>query len=156
MLRWSLARRSRKLTFDVLEDRAVPACGALAGAMAEPLLTFKGAQPLGGPSPGATSLTPAQIRHAYGIDQIAFGAIVGDGAGQTIAIIDAYDDPNIAADLATFSAQFGLPAADFTKVNQSGGSALPPPNKGWATEIALDVEWAHAIAPAARILLVEA
>src|SRR5262249_26091121 len=65
-------------------------------------------------------------------------------------------DPRIANDLHQFDLQFGLPDPTFTKVNQSGGSALPAANAGWASEIALDVEWAHAIAPKAAILLVEA
>src|SRR5262245_36670734 len=67
------------------------------------------------------TLTPAQIRHAYGFDQITFanGTIVGDGRGQTIAIVDAYDHPRIASDLAAFDALFGLPAPpSFTKVQQ--------------------------------------
>ena len=76
--------------------------------------------------------------------------------GTTIAIVDAYDDPNIASDLHQFDLAFGLPDPTFTKVNQNGGSTLPAANAGWATEIALDVEWAHAIAPGANILLVEA
>ena len=97
----------------------------------------------------AAPYTPAQIRHAYGFDQLAL-----DGTGQTIAIVDAYDDPTIANDLATFDAQFGLPApASFTKATPQG---LPAYNSGWAMEISLDVEWAHAIAPGAKILLVEA
>jgi hypothetical protein len=96
--------------------------------------------------------TPAQIRHAYGFDQIS-----GNGAGQTIAIVDAYNDPNIANDLAVFDAQFGIAAPpSFHVVNQSGGTSLPGTDSGWAGEIALDVEWAHAIAPGANILLVEA
>src|SRR3954471_13547775 len=97
--------------------------------------------------------TPAQIRHAYGFDQISFGAgaPAADGTGQTIAIVDAFDDPNIAGDLATFSTQFGLPAAELTVVNQTGGHVLPSTDSGWAGEIALDVEWAHAIAPGADI-----
>ena len=70
--------------------------------------------------------------------------------------MDAFDDPNIANDLQQFDAQFGLPNPNFTKVNQSGGSLLPAPNSGWVSEIALDVEWSHAIAPGANILLVEA
>src|SRR5439155_7137311 len=63
---------------------------------------------------------------------------------------------NIASDLQQFDQYFGLPAPTFTKVNQSGGSQLPQADSGWAVEIALDVEWAHAIAPGANILLVEA
>jgi hypothetical protein len=102
--------------------------------------------------------TPSQIRHAYGFDQIVLsGGVVGDGSGQTIAIIAAYDQPNIAADLAAFDANFGLPAPpSFTKVNENGGTAYPPADGGWGLEISLDVEWAHAIAPGAKILLVEA
>src|SRR5690349_20202878 len=59
----------------------------------------------------ATGYTPAQIAHAYGFDKITFagGAVKGNGAGQTIAIVDAYDDLNIAADLAAFDAKFNLP-----------------------------------------------
>jgi subtilase family serine protease len=95
--------------------------------------------------------TPAQVRHAYGFDQIA-----GNGAGQTIAIVDAFNDPNIANDLATFDSQFGLTAPpSFRVVNQTGGGNLPSTDSGWAGEISLDVEWAHAMAPAANILLVE-
>lgn len=111
--------------------------------------------------------TPAQIRNAYGVSSILFNSIVGDGAGQTIAIIDAYDDPSMVSstnsnflisDLHRFDVQFNLPdPPSFTKVSQTGSqSRLPSYNSGWATEIALDVEWAHAMAPGASILLVEA
>ena len=80
------------------------------------------------------------------------------GTGQTIAIVDAYDHPTIAADLAKFNATFGLPAPpSFKKVTQTGATTgYPAANANWALEIALDVEWAHAIAPGASILLVEA
>lgn len=103
--------------------------------------------------------SPAQIAHAYGFDQINFssGAVAGNGAGQTIAIIDAYNDPNIVADLGVFDNQFGLSAPPgFQIVNQSGGTKLPSTDPGWAGEISLDVEWAHAMAPGANIELVEA
>jgi subtilase family serine protease len=111
----------------------------------------------GGALPGGFS--PGQIRTAYGFDQITFsnGTILGDGSGQTIAIIDAYDQPNIASDLAAFDATYGI--ADpphFTKVNENGGSSYPAADTNWGLEISLDVEWAHAIAPGANILLVEA
>ena len=101
---------------------------------------------------------PQQIRAAYGFDDILLGdgTVAADGRGQTIAIIDAFNHPNIASDVNVFSQQFGLPAATLTVVNQTGGSRLPRTDAGWAGEIALDVEWAHAIAPAAGILLVEA
>src|SRR3954447_20865630 len=57
-------------------------------------------------------LTPAQVRRAYGFDNVTFnnGAIQGDGAGQTIAIVDAYDDNTVTSDLGVFSRTFGLPA----------------------------------------------
>jgi subtilase family serine protease len=126
-----------------------------------------GNHPSAGPQAGSSTpygLSPAQVRHAYGFDQITFqnGTVTGNGKGETIAIIDAYDDPSIATDLSVFDQQYGLPApASFTKVgiNSSGTastSTFPPANSGWAGEIELDVEWAHAIAPGASILLVEA
>ena len=103
-------------------------------------------------TPPSTAFTPAQIRHAYGFDQIT-----NQGAGQVIGIVDAYDDPNAESDLGVFDAQFGLPACTtangcFRKL-YSGGK--PTTNSNWALEIALDVEWAHAIAPKAMIVLVE-
>jgi hypothetical protein len=116
---------------------------------------FGGAAPFG--SPGPTGYTPTQVRQAYGFNQISLGGgAAADGSGTTIAIVDAYDDPNAASDLHQFDVAFGLPDPVFTKVNQSGGSTPPTASTGWAQEIALDVEWAHAIAPKANILLVEA
>jgi subtilase family serine protease len=101
--------------------------------------------------------TPAQIEQAYGFNQITFstptGTVAGNGAGQTIAIVDAYDDPNIYSDLHTFDTRFGIAdPPSFTIMKQSGTVA----NATWAQETALDVEWAHAIAPGARIVLGEA
>jgi subtilase family serine protease len=110
-------------------------------------------------SPGLWAFTPAQISHTYGFDQLKrlSNNAVADGTGQTIAIVDAQDDPNIAGDLATFDSEFGLPAPpSFQKVDEYGGKNYPAPDSGWATEISLDVEWAHAMAPGANILLVEA
>jgi subtilase family serine protease len=104
---------------------------------------------------GPSGYSPAQIRTAYGVNQIKFlnGTITGNGAGQTIAIVDAYNDPNIAADLAKFDAAYGLPAPPSFKVDNLGATTTDP---GWALETSLDVEWAHALAPAANIILVEA
>jgi subtilase family serine protease len=104
--------------------------------------------------PPSTAFSPAQVRHAYGFDQVT-----NQGAGQTIGIVDAYDDANVESDLGVFSAQFGLPACTtsngcFRKVYSSGKK--PVANANWAVEISLDVEWAHAIAPKADIVLVEA
>jgi hypothetical protein len=102
--------------------------------------------------------TPAQIDQAYNINQISFGSgtVAANGAGQTIAIVDAYNDPNISSDLSVFDSEFDLPAANLKVVSQTGTSKLPATDAGWAGEISLDVEWAHAIAPGANILLVEA
>jgi streptogramin lyase len=120
------------------------------------LFSHGGAMPFS--SPGPTGYTPAQVRHAYGFDRVSYGGgtVPGDGSGTTIAIVDAFDDPNIAGDLQQFDRRFGLPDPAFSKVDQTGGNNLPPADHGWAREIALDVEWAHAIAPGACILLVEA
>ena len=106
----------------------------------------------------STYYNPSQIKTAYGINSIAVNSITGDGTGQTIAIVDAYKDPNIATELAQFTSNFGLPTTTLTVVNQSGSASLSHVSydAGWSQEIALDVEWAHAIAPGAKILLVEA
>ncbi len=107
-------------------------------------------------SSSPTGLSPARIKSAYN-----FPTSLTAGAGKTIAIVDAYDDPTAESDLNVFSSQYGLPACTtangcFSKVNQAGGTKYPRSNSGWALEISLDVQWAHAIAPGARILLVEA
>jgi subtilase family serine protease len=106
-------------------------------------------------SSGPTGLSPQQVTSAYGVNQIKFsgGKITGDGSGQTIAIVTAFHDPNIGADLVAFDSHYKLPNPPSFKVNDLGGSTTDP---GWALETALDVEWAHAVAPGARILLVEA
>lgn len=109
-----------------------------------------------------SAVTPAQARHAYGFDQVAFTnsagqSVTADGSGQTIAIVNANDDPNIANDVHAFDQQFGLADPVFQKVSQTGSTtALPTADSGWSQETSLDVEWAHAIAPGAKILLVEA
>src|SRR5512146_2395036 len=107
-------------------------------------------------SSSPTGLSPATIKSVYG-----FSTSLTAGAGKTIAIVDAYDDPTAESDLAVFSSQFSLPACTtangcFKKVNQTGGTSYPRKDSGWALEISLDVQWAHAIAPGAKILLVEA
>lgn len=110
-------------------------------------------------SSSATGVAPATMRQAYGVDLAQFGAISGDGTGQTIAIVDAYSEPTIVDDLAAFDANFGLAAPpSFTVINQSGQTSLPSSDVkgGWGLETALDVEWAHVIAPGANIVLVEA
>jgi subtilase family serine protease len=134
----------------------------------------------GSAAPNAPGFTPAQIRAAYGINSLSgLGAALPtppDGSGQTIAIVAAYDNPTIWQAVDTFDNQFSLtaagrtlygqygPASSFlTVLNQNGQTApLPatdpngPGNANWELETALDVEWAHAIAPGASIVLVEA
>lgn len=101
-----------------------------------------------------SGLSPNQVRNAYG-----FNTISAKGKGQVIAIVDAFDDPRIEADLGVFTKQFGLPACTtkngcFKKIYAKGKK--PKTDAGWAGEIALDVEWAYAMAPEAKIILVEA
>ncbi len=148
----------RRLRFEPLESRHLLSLSVAGYAVPDYLANVapNSVAPLA--TSGPTGYTPAQIRQAYGFNNITFnnGTVAGDGTGTTIAIVDAYDDPKIANDLHQFDLQFGLPDPVLTKVNQNGGSSLPAANAGWITEIALDVEWAHAIAPGANILLVEA
>ncbi len=107
------------------------------------------------PIPGA--LTPAQMQAAYGFGNITLpDGSPATGAGETIAIVDAFDDPNIQSDLHTFDVQyFGGVDPTFTKVNLGAVNTGSSPEQ-WEMEEALDVEWAHAIAPHANIDLVEA
>jgi subtilase family serine protease len=101
-----------------------------------------------------STLTPAQVRHAYGFDLLS-----RNGAGQTIAIVDAYADPRITSDLQTFDQRYGISNTDGSgrfALTVATPQGAPAADAGWSEEIALDVEWAHAIAPAAHILLVEA
>jgi hypothetical protein len=118
--------------------------------------------PQSGASPTGHGFSPSQIRHAYGLDLVMFGNVVGDGSGQTITIIDAYHSPTITHDLHAFDAAFGLPdPPSFRVVAEDGSTNYPPTDPSgrgslnWETETALDVEWAHALAPAASLLLVE-
>ncbi|CDZ77713.1 Pseudomonalisin precursor [Legionella massiliensis] len=101
-----------------------------------------------------SGLTPNQVSHAYG-----FALLSTHGEGQVIAIVDAFDDPYIESDLGVFNKRFGLPTCTtkngcFKKIYASGRK--PKTDAGWSGEIALDVEWAHAMAPKAKIILVEA
>ncbi len=96
-------------------------------------------------APNPSGLSPTQIRQAYNLP--------ASGGFGTIAIVDAYDCPTVGSDLVTFSQQFGLPTANFEKHKMAQNIAV---DAGWALEISLDVQWAHAIAPNAKILLVEA
>ncbi|HWF25866.1 MAG TPA: S53 family peptidase [Solirubrobacteraceae bacterium] len=97
---------------------------------------------------------PSDLRSAYAL------AATG-GTGQTIAIVDAYDDPNAASDLSAYRAHYGLSPCTtangcFRKVNQTGGTSYPRGNSSWAQEVSLDLDMASAICPNCHILLVEA
>ena len=114
-------------------------------------------------STSPSGITPAQMRHFYAVDSIRFGSTVGDGSGQTIAIVDPYDDPTALHDLQTFDATFHLPnPPSFTKAGENGGTNLPstdpssPGGQTWEVEESLDIEWSHVMAPAASLVLVEA
>jgi subtilase family serine protease len=111
-----------------------------------------------GPDASSGPYTPAQIAQAYQFSSISFGSGVSLGKGETIAIVDAYDDPNIQFDLNTFDTAFGLPSTTVIRFNETGGASYPSRDStgGWELEESLDVEWAHAMAPGATIMLVEA
>jgi subtilase family serine protease len=142
--------------------------GLPAGAQAKPNKKVCAAAPTGYAScasrvvtdangaPAATATPagygPADLRSAYNL---------ATDATRTVAIVDAYDDPNAEADLATYRSHYGLPPCTtangcFRKVNQSGGTKPPRANAGWAEEISLDVDMVSATCPSCHILLVEA
>ncbi|MGB9185708.1 MAG: Ig-like domain repeat protein [Solirubrobacteraceae bacterium] len=131
---------------------------ANAGAPGAKPYAVRASYPVG---PG-NGYTPGDLWSAYGLGSLAtLSATGGPGTGQTVAIVDAYDDPNIEADLGTFNTTYGLPACTtangcFTKVGQTGTPTLPNPNAGWAGEISLDVEAVHSLCPDCKVLLVEA
>ena len=96
---------------------------------------------------------PDQMRAAYSVDSLI--AAGKDGTGRTIGIVDAYGSPTLASDLALFNSTWGLPAANLQVLTPFGIDATSPDNAdGWSGETTLDVEWAHAIAPGAKIVLV--
>ena len=103
--------------------------------------TYLISRPFAAGGPPSSAYSPAQIQAAYGFNAISFNGVAGTGAGETIAIVDAYDDPNIQSDLNTFDTQFGLPATTVTRVNQTGGTSYPSADSsgGWEVEESLDV-----------------
>src|SRR5438270_3686091 len=101
------------------------------------------------------SYTPSDLASAYALPSAA------SGAGQLVAIVDAYDDPTAEADLGVYRSQFSLPACSsstgcFRKVDQNGGALFPAPDAGWATEVSLDLDMVSATCPLCSIVLVEA
>jgi subtilase family serine protease len=139
------------------------------------LIFIPAGRPMASAAPDFTfAETPASLGCVYmvgplyaGCNPATGGTNHPSGGWGAIALVDAFDNPNAAADLAAFSTHWGLPAASFTKVyansafgNLNGMTAscggTPPANSGWGLEEDLDIEWAHAMAPAAKIILVEA
>jgi kumamolisin len=125
-----------------------------------PTKSMNNAQPQGPPYSGYGYETPASLGCVYGLVKVVAGCNPNTvtanptGGSRMIAIVDAYDAPNAASDLALFSTQFGLPPANFQVVYASGSK--PARDSGWEIEESLDVQWAHAMAPEAKIVLVEA
>ena len=108
-------------------------------------------------SQGIVCYDPSQIQQAYGVKPLLDNG--NDGTGRTIVIVDAYQNPYIASDLASFDELFGLPDPIFRNHIMPGTPAFDPNDDnqvGWGGETTLDVLWAHAIAPGAKIELVSA
>lgn len=153
---------------------SAPAASGTGSAAVEPVC--------GKPAPGdfsCFSLRRTNVRHALGVQVNAAGQDVAPegyspadlrsaynlpadgGAGTTIAIVDAYDDPSAELDMGVYRQQFGLPACTtgngcFRKVDQRGGADYPPTDSSWAQEISIDLDMVSAVAPNAHIILVEA
>jgi len=115
----------------------------------------------GDAAPAATTPSgygPSDLQSAYALTS----ASASGGSGQTVGIVDAYDDPNAASDLSTYRSHYGLPACTtangcFKKVSQTGSTtSLPSKDGGWAEEESLDIDMVSAICPNCHILLVEA
>ena len=149
----------RQLEVEPLEDRVTPS----GGVIMTPFLVRNHHPDLPKNRPAARHrlhlrlrLHAAAITTAYGISQLT-----DQGSGQTIAVIDAYDDPNISSNLKKFDTEFGLPAPPtFSQVSQTGGSVSgvttdAKAGTDWSGEESLDVEWANSIAPKANIIVVE-
>ena len=152
--------------------------GMAGSVAATPGVTHHDRQVCGVPSPGFATcsailretissdgkVAPATTPSGYGPADLQSAYLLPSataGTGQTVAIVDAYNDPTVASDLSTYRAQFNLPACTtsngcFRVVNQAGGTNLPRNNGGWAEEISLDVDMVSAICPNCHILLVEA
>lgn len=113
-----------------------------------------GKRPGGGGSGTPSGYVPADIQSAYGLSSTA-------GSGETVAIVDAYNDPNAEGDMNTYRSQFGLVSCTtkngcFTQVAQDGSSNLPRNSASWSEEISLDLDMVSAVCPNCHILLVEA
>lgn len=126
MIRRNRTRRSARPSYEVLDERIV-----------------------------LSAVTGAQLRTAYGISSFNYiqngKTVTPDGTGETVALVDAYHDPNLFSNVQTFDAHYGLSNPSITQYYYTSAS-----NDGWATEEVLDVEAVHAFAPGAKIVVVEA
>ncbi len=136
------------------EHACVAARADLARCFAD-IVTTSGGTPFatGGPA----GYGPSDLLSAYNLA----AAAAQSGGTQTVAIVDAFDDPNAEADLAVYRSQYGLSACTtangcFRKVNETGGTSYPSPDTGWSEEISLDLDMVSAICPKCKVLLVEA
>src|SRR5438105_6243070 len=128
-----------------------PVCGAVPLGHARCFSLVKGNATAAGPS----GYGPADLQSAYKLPSATAGS------GQTVAIVDAFDDPTAESDLAQYRSFYGLPPCTtangcFRKVNETGGTIYPPPSPDWALEISLDLDMVSAVCPNCHILLVEA
>jgi subtilase family serine protease len=153
----------------VLVTAFVPASSVRQAAGIQPLVKVRPARVATSPTQpptdaqcrtaiGLTCYSPQEIWNGYGIGQLI--AQGDSGVGQTIVIFDAYGSPTLQSDLATFDAGFNLPPPPALITLAPIGLIPPfdPSNStqvGWAEETSLDVQWAHAIAPNAKIILME-
>jgi len=135
----------------------VPVCGAVpvGYARCHSILVLRSDGKPGGGGGTIGGYYPADLQKAYNLPSSSAGS------GQTVAIVDAYDDPNAEADLSTYRSQFKLASCTtangcFRKVNQAGTTSYPTANSGWGQEISLDLDMVSAICPNCHILLVEA
>jgi len=156
-------RRRFGLSVEGLEDRQLLSATAVAaglhpGVQQPSGIAILGAIPATSPGVTAGPYSPSQMRTAYGVTSLP-----NQGQGMTVAIVDAYNDPDITNDLAIFSSEFGLPQMNGVGGNPTFSVSTPTgqpapanaPHNDWAIEISLDVEWVHSIAPLANIDLVE-
>jgi subtilase family serine protease len=137
---------------------AVRVCAAtasprIASCQSKVMVNAKGVVPAS-TTPAASAKTPAQLKDAYKLNGTSSG-------GRTVAIVDAYGYPNLAADLATYRSYFGLPACTTSTgclkiMDQNGGTSLPRTDTGWAGEQALDVDAVSAVCPDCKIVVVQA
>src|SRR3954449_11592187 len=130
-----------------------PVCNAVPAGYARCFSLVKGdALPF---ASGPSGYGPADLQAAYALPSSTAGA------GQTVAIVDAFDDPAAESDLAQYRSFYGLPACTtangcFRKVNETGGTLYPAPSPDWSLEISLDLDMVSAVCPNCHILLVEA